>query len=159
MDAHELITSPIAHMPPARLLDGLSSEQAGLRVSRAPHTIVEILAHMVFWQSWFLDRCEGSGPPPASKASLGWPAADSGRWEPLREEFLQGLERALKLALEESSRARRVDPPLENPPLANYTLMDAIEHVAIHNAHHLGQVVTLRQIMGAWPPPQGSWTW
>jgi len=32
-------------------------------------------------------------------------------------------------------------------------------HVATHNAHHLGQVILLRQLTGAWPPPAGSWTW
>ena len=31
--------------------------------------------------------------------------------------------------------------------------------VATHNAHHLGQVILLRQLLGAWPPPAGSWTW
>ena len=28
-----------------------------------------------------------------------------------------------------------------------------------HNAHHLGQVVLLRQQRGLWPPPAGSYTW
>ena len=32
-------------------------------------------------------------------------------------------------------------------------------HVSIHTAHHLGQVVLLRQLIGVWPPPSGSWTW
>jgi uncharacterized damage-inducible protein DinB len=77
----------------------------------------------------------------------------------LHQQFLQGLERALKLVLEESSHVRRVDPAIEHPPFANYTIADAVEHVAIHNAHHMGQIVTLRQIMGVWPPPEGSWTW
>jgi uncharacterized damage-inducible protein DinB len=31
--------------------------------------------------------------------------------------------------------------------------------MAAHNSHHLGQVVLLRQILGAWPPPSGSYTW
>jgi hypothetical protein len=28
-----------------------------------------------------------------------------------------------------------------------------------HNGHHLGQVVLMRQMLGAWPPPSGSYTW
>ena len=43
--------------------------------------------------------------------------------------------------------------------MANYTVQQALAHIAVHNAHHLGQVVTLRQLMGQWPPPAGSWTW
>jgi uncharacterized damage-inducible protein DinB len=34
-----------------------------------------------------------------------------------------------------------------------------VAHVAVHTAHHIGQIVTLRQLLGAWPPPQGSHTW
>ena len=159
MDASESPDFSSPHMPPARVLDGLSIEQSGQRVSGAPHSVVEILAHMVYWQSWFLDRCNGLGTPPAATASLGWPAAPAGEWESLRGRFLEGLERARNIAGQDSAATRRIDPPIEFPPLANYTIGDAITHVAIHNAHHLGQVITLRQILGAWPPPEGSWTW
>ena len=159
MDASELLVTPIAHMPPARALDGLTSEQAGVRVSSSSHSVVEILAHMVYWQSWFLERCAGVSTPPAAKASLGWPAVSAGDWESVRQQFLDGLERALKAGEDESALTRRIDPSIEFAPLANYTISDAITHIAIHNAHHLGQIITLRQIMGAWPPPDGSYTW
>jgi hypothetical protein len=53
----------------------------------------------------------------------------------------------------------RVNPPIEFPPMADYTIEDALTHLAQHNAHHLGQIVTLRQAIGAWPPPEGSFTW
>jgi len=159
MDARELLISPVAHMPPAHVLDGLSVAQAGLRGPGAPHSVVEIVAHMAYWQSWFLERCAGVATPLAAKASLGWPAATAGEWESVRERFLEGLESALKIAVQESVSVRRIDPPIDFPALANYTLADAITHVAIHNAHHLGQIITLRQIVGAWPPPEGSWTW
>jgi uncharacterized damage-inducible protein DinB len=52
-----------------------------------------------------------------------------------------------------------VTPAIEFPPLADYTIRDAMVHVGVHTAHHLGQVVVLRQLMGLWPPPAGSWTW
>jgi hypothetical protein len=29
----------------------------------------------------------------------------------------------------------------------------------VHNAHHLGQIILLRQLFGAWPPPSGRFTW
>ena len=44
-------------------------------------------------------------------------------------------------------------------PLAHYSRRDVFVHVATHNAHHLGQVILLRQLAGKWPPPSGSWTW
>ena len=159
MDATELLISPIAHMPPAGILDGLSGEQAGLRPPGATHSIVEIVAHLVHWQSWFLQRCEGVAIPPVASAALGWPPANSGDWEFLREQFLTGLDRAVQIANGRSDLNRPIDPPNEFPPLAHYTISDAIGHMAIHNAHHLGQIVTLRQVLGLWPPPEGSYTW
>ncbi len=159
MDARELLISPLAYMPPAWILKGLSSAQAGLCVAGAPHSVVEIVAHMEHWQSWFLQRCAGVAIPPAAKASLGWPVAGADNWEPLCARFIEGLERALEIGLDDAACTRRIDPPIEFPPLANYTVRDAITHIVVHNAHHLGQVVTLRQMLGAWPPPDGSYTW
>ena len=45
------------------------------------------------------------------------------------------------------------------PLLDGYTARDVWEHVGQHNAHHLGQVVILRQFLGLWPPPAGTFTW
>jgi len=50
-------------------------------------------------------------------------------------------------------------PAIEFPSLAHYSRRDVLVHVATHNAHHLGQVILLRQLLGVWPPPSGSWTW
>jgi hypothetical protein len=32
------------------------------------------------------------------------------------------------------------------------TLAERLESLAIHNAYHLGKIVALRQVIGAWPP-------
>jgi uncharacterized damage-inducible protein DinB len=159
MSPQEMLLAPFAYMPPGRLVDGLTAAQAAQRVPGTPHTIVEILAHLVFWQNWFLERMTGRPVPMASTAAQGWPAADQAAWEGLRAGFLDGLERAVALAETPQAASARVEPAIEFPPLAEYTVGAVITHVAMHNAHHLGQVVTLRQMIGAWPPPDGSWTW
>lgn len=69
--------------------------------------------------------------------------------------FVSGLDAA---ALD-SVGDRVIAPAIEFPPLAGYTVRDALVHIAQHNSHHLGQVILLRQIMGRWPPPSGAWTW
>lgn len=159
MDARELLKTPFAYMPPSRILDGLSAEQSEARIARASHSVVETLAHLVFWQSWFLGRCAGASTPMVETATAGWPAANATDWESLKAQFLNGIEGAVALALDGSISARRIEPAIEFEPFADYTVQDAVTHVAIHNAHHLGQIITLRQILGAWPPPDGSWTW
>jgi uncharacterized damage-inducible protein DinB len=159
MTPHEMLVAPFGYMPPPRILDGLTPAQAGRRVQGGTHTIVEIVAHLGFWQSWFLDRITGRPAPMAASAALGWPAAGEDDWHRMRDEFVDGLHRAVALGETPGEGARRVEPSIEFPPLAEYTVADALTHVAIHNAHHLGQIVTIRQMLGAWPPPEGSWTW
>lgn len=159
MTTHEMLIAPIAHMPPAKILDGLDPDEAARRIPGSPHTVVEILAHVVFWQGWFLDRITGRPVPMPEHAADGWPAALAGDWSRLRDEFVAGLDRAVTLGGTPEEASRRVEPSIEFPPMAEFTVSDALTHLAMHNAHHLGQVVTLRQILGAWPPPEGSWTW
>jgi uncharacterized damage-inducible protein DinB len=155
MDARELLLETYAHLPPARILEELSAEDAERRIAGAPHSIAEIVAHLAFWQEWFRRRCEGMKAPMVEKAAEGWPEVAPGSWPRLREEFVNGLEKLAALEAREAC----IEPPIEFPPLANYTLGDALVHVANHNAHHLGQIILLRQLMGRWPPPSGSWTW
>lgn len=154
MDRKELLLSPLAYMPPPRLLAGLEPGDAARVVSTGTHSIVEILAHLVFWQSWFLDRCAGVARPMAAKASEGWPSAGAEDWDTLRTQFLDDLRRAA-----EWPGDGPVAPAIEVSGMAHYTITEALTHLAVHNAHHLGQVITLRQVLGAWPPPEGSWTW
>jgi uncharacterized damage-inducible protein DinB len=158
MHARELLIEPIAYLAPARAIEGLTSEQAERQVPGANHSIAEILAHLTFWQDWFCQRCDGVAAPMVAQAAQGWPVVAPGSWPEIRQRFLTGLDRAASF-----DRAGRADelivPPIEFPPLAAYTIRDAQVHMSTHNAHHLGQIILLRQILGLWPPPAGSWTW
>lgn len=157
MNLTHLLTDTYVHMPPAQMLAGLSEADAESRTGQAPHSIAEIVAHLDFWQNWFLKRCRGEAEPMASSAALGWPGVAPGQWPAIHDRFLAGLQQATELT---SGDVRiRVQPPIEFPPLGEYTVEDALVHVAVHNAHHLGQVVLLRQMLGLWPPASGSWTW
>jgi uncharacterized damage-inducible protein DinB len=156
MYERELLIDTTAFMPPGRTLEGLSAEDAERRPASAPHSVAEVVAHMAFWQEWFAQRAQGVGEPMAAHAEEGWPAVAPGSWLALKDRFLSGLEKLAALA---AVSARVVAPPLEFPPLARYTVHDVLVHVAMHNAHHLGQVVLLRQQLGCWPPPAGSYTW
>ncbi len=159
MDVREMLLSPFAYMPPPGILEGIPAAVAAAPVAGSTHTIVEIVAHLDFWQTWFLDRCRGTATPMADTASKGWPAAAEADWDARRDSFLRGVETAAALGAEPSDLAKPVTPAIEFPPLAHHTVGDVLTHLAIHNAHHLGQVVTLRQMLGVWPPPGGSFTW
>ena len=158
VDIREFLVEPIGYIPPARALEGLSPADAERRIPGANHSVAEVVAHMTFWLDWFVRRCEGEAVPMPARAETGWPPVARGSWPELQRQFFAILERATAL----SERARLDDPispPLEFEPIAHYRIRHAIVHMASHTAHHLGQVIVLRQLLGTWPPPAGSWTW
>lgn len=158
MHPRELLTDTTPYLSARHALDGLTADLAERRIPGAPHTIAEIAAHLVFWQEWFAGRCDGTAGPMPASATPGWIAPAVGSWDSLRTRLLSGLDHLVSRG-GDADRERRIDPPIEFPPLAHYTVGDVIVHVGVHNAHHLGQIVLLRQLLGAWPPPAGSYTW
>jgi uncharacterized damage-inducible protein DinB len=159
MNPRELLVDTFAYMPPARVLERLASDEAERRAPGANHSIAELVAHLAFWQDWFLRRCEGRAEPMVKTAAQGWPDVARGTWPELERRFLSGLDRAVALGEAPGRASSRIEPAIEFPPLAQYTVGDVLVHLAGHNGHHLGQVIALRQVMGLWPPPSGSWTW
>jgi uncharacterized damage-inducible protein DinB len=147
-------------LEPAAVLDGLMSEQADAKPHNLPHSIAEIVAHLCYWQEW-MNRCATtgfSGLPP--HAADGWPAVPAGRWDSLRMRYLHSIEEAKRIAAESDSLGHHLLPPgVQDPFFAKASLGSGIVHTALHNAHHLGQIITLRQLIGSWPPPGGSMTW
>jgi uncharacterized damage-inducible protein DinB len=159
MRLHSVLRGAHAYSPADAALAGLTDALALDRPVNSDHSIAEIVAHMAFWQQWFLDRCDGRHVPAPPRAELGWPPVAAGMWSAVLTRFQDGFSRALLLSDNETRRTERVDPPIEFGPLDHYTIEDALIHVSLHNAHHLGQVITLRQLQGSWPPPAGRWTW
>jgi uncharacterized damage-inducible protein DinB len=155
---HEVFDETLAYLPPARMLEGLTTEEAEQRIPNLSHSVADIVAHSNFWLDWFCKRCEGVAEPMVASAAQGWPGVPSGGWPAVREAFLLNLQRAAALGSDDARLGAPISPAIEFPPLARYTTRDALMHVAVHTAHHLGQVVFLRQVMGRWPPPSGSWT-
>jgi uncharacterized damage-inducible protein DinB len=156
MTSGEMLIETMWAIPIRDGLAGLSAADAERRMPWpcATHSIAEIVAHMAFWQAWFIGRLQGSGEPAAASAADGWPAVEQGSWPRILQQFLDGLEQAAALDVANIV----VDPPFE-APLAGLSAKEAIMHLALHNTHHLGQIITLRQSMGQWPPPAGSFTW
>ena len=129
----------------ARILSGLTLEQVTRRPSPQSHTIYEELWHTTRWQNIvvhrddeFYEAWQRGEVYPAS-----WPASE-GEWSALAEEFLAGLDKALEWADSPEKLDAEVDP--------DFTMADALRSLAVHNAHHFGKILALRQALGAWPP-------
>ena len=156
--ARELLPDTTPYLSPRLVLDGLTPDLADRRVPGAPHTIAEIVAHMAFWQDWFRGRCDGTAGPMPASAALGWVAPEAGPGTPsgpASSTAWIAWSRSARRPITAGASIRRSSSRRSR----QYTVGDVLVHVGAHNAHHLGQVVLLRQLLGAWPPPAGSWTW
>jgi hypothetical protein len=148
------LTGGDAHVATRSVFDGLDWTAAGSRVESSPHTVYEILGHMIFWQDGVLAWLGGRSPRMPRHASDSWPGASSpkGRAEWLRavRRFQTGLARLERAARQAASirRKGRSKSPL-----------DMLAGVAVHNSYHAGQVALLRQLLRKWPPPSGGMTW
>lgn len=135
--------------PREHILRGLTSEQAGVRPSGAPHSIYEELWHAATWQHIVLrrdeaalTRWENAGQFPPTPAP-----EDEGTWQELVGVFLEDSAHAIKLAEDEAWLDTIEDD--DNP---GFTWRNALEVLAVHSAYHLGKIVLLRQISGLWEP-------
>jgi uncharacterized damage-inducible protein DinB len=146
-----------AHVTPLAALEALTAAQARRRPSRKLATIWEELAHVVFWQDLTLEIVCGGQPQTPAHAAGGWPAMPTGRggakaWDALRARFAAGV-----AELEEAGRTRDLEVPVGRD--AKSTLGELLLMLANHTSYHFGQIVALRRLIGAWPPPSGGATW
>jgi uncharacterized damage-inducible protein DinB len=164
IEERSLLTTTLAgegvFLGPAAALDGLTDEEAQAKPHNLPHSIAEIVAHICYWQEWF-NRCAVHGfTGIAQHAADGWPSVPRDGWEALRTRYLHAVDEAKRIAEESDSLGDPLLPPgVEVPVLARESRGSGILQAAIHSGHHLGQIITMRQLMGLWPPPGGTLTW
>ena len=155
-----LLSGEGIHLEPGALLDGLTADQAHAKPHALPHSIAEIVAHICYWQEWF-NACAVAGFTGIPQhAADGWPAVPPDGWDAVRTRYLRSVEDAKRIAAESDSLSHPVLPSgIDIPILANESRGSGLVHGAVHSSHHLGQVITIRQLLGLWPPPAGSITW
>lgn len=133
------------------VLSGLEAKQAAQRPNALPHSVAELVAHINWWHRWMLEIIEsGEAQPYPKQAAETWPTVTAEDWADIRNEFYELL--------------ARIDPHAARPDLASpvnheETIGELLADMALHTAHHFGQIVTVRQALGAWPPVGGGDTW
>lgn len=148
---------------PSKILDALSDELAHRVPQGTPHSIYEEVWHMAFWQQVTLDWIGGTETAYPASPRDGFPTVlDMERepWGELRGRFLRGAEQGAAAARDTA----RLEVPVRCPsrpgqPVRIMSVRDQLESLGAHNAYHLGRVVLLRQLLGAWPPPTGGFSW
>ena len=122
----------------------------GKRPKGAEHSPWEILEHMRIAQ-W--DILEFSRNP--KHVSPPWPAGywpqtkappNAKAWSQSVQAFLADLEAMRKLVAEESTDLFAAIPHGDGQTILREALL-----VAAHNSYHIGQLVLVRRLLGAWP--------
>ena len=141
-----------AFAPREAILRGLSLEQVSEVPAGAPHSIYQELWHAktvlrtsLDWgrkalESWPLQQHFPDRPEPASQS----------QWEELVAAYLAAAQELVRRS-QEPGWLESADPGYEE---YGFTWRDSLEFLAVHSAYHLGRVVLLRQLLGAWPPPR-----
>jgi uncharacterized damage-inducible protein DinB len=151
--------------PPSQILEGLTDDLVRRELPNVPHTIYAELWHLTFWQQITLDWIARIETPYPNQPADGFPQNPSTEppqepWEQLRSRFLHGAEQAAAAAQD----TVRLDHPIRCPSRLGaltriMSVRDQLISLAAHNAYHLGRIVLLRQLLRAWPPASGGFTW
>ncbi|MFC4779167.1 DinB family protein [Paenibacillus sp. GCM10023252] len=143
------------HLPVARGVGDMSWELAGRGAEGIPYTIYQLVWHMQYWQTFMLTYAEGGQPTRPTSAQDSWTeqrnAPSDEQWKELQQQFLRGIDRACELA-----QTIALDELLPGFPVPE-TRGGMLRNIASHNSYHLGEIVLLRRLNGAWPPVGGGY--
>jgi hypothetical protein len=144
-----LLSGGGAHVDWKATFKGVPSELTGVRPDRLPYSLWELLEHMRIAQ-W--DILEFSRD--AKHVSPDWPAGywplsqappNVKAWEKSLQMFGRDLEAMKKLVASPKTNLFAKIPHGSGQTILREALL-----VADHNAYHLGQVLTVRRILGNW---------
>jgi len=157
----ELLRGKGAHADPIACVEDISADLASRQVAGFPHSIGQILFHINYWMNYELRRIRGEKPKYPEHSAESFPASstlDVAEWDQLRRDFAWFLGEYDQLAQSSPAQlAREVDSDREVKN-AN-TVAAVLWQMVAHNSYHMGQIVMLRQALGAWPPRGGGDSW
>ena len=139
-----------AHLDFEAAIAGLPANLRGAKPAGLPHTPWRLLEHMRLAQWDILEFCRN--PKHVSPDFPGgyWPRGDAppdaGAWDRSADAFRADLRAMQELVADASSDLFAPIPHGQGQTLLREALL-----VADHNAYHLGQFVTVRRLLGAWP--------
>ena len=152
----ELLVGGHAHAAPEEILRGIRAEHVDARPFDALRSLWEEVEHLRLAQEdilrYTLEPSWKSHPWPEAY----WPKAPCANVKRFRasvKAFLNDLERLATVARDPAvdlhapiaHAVKRSDGSAPHSPLREILL------AADHNAYHLGQIVSLRKLLGAWP--------
>ncbi len=128
---------------------GLPAELRGARVHDLPFTVWRLVEHMRIaqWDILEFSRDGKHASPPWPEGY--WPAGDPPATPTAWEESIAAFHRDRK-AMEELVNNPATDLFARIPHGTGQTILREAMLIADHNAYHLGQLIMLRRLLGAW---------
>ena len=145
----ELLDGGQAHVTFDDVIKGLPPALRGKRPKGASHSPWELLEHMRIAQWDILEFTRGPAHVSPDWPDGYWPDGptppDARAWGKTVAAFRADLESVKKLAADPS-----VDLFARIPHGTGQTVLREVLLVADHNAYHVGQLATVRKLLGAW---------
>lgn len=146
-----LLTWQDAHVGFEAAVEALPAGLRGVQPAGLPYSPWQLLEHLRIAQRDILRFCRDPGYVEPKWPDDYWPPAheppDVGAWDRSVADFLRDRAELARLAQDED-----VDLHAPIPHGAGQTYLRELLLAADHNAYHLGELVAVRRLLGAWPP-------
>lgn len=143
-DAHASFDSAVADLP---------KDLRGRQPQGVPYSPWQLLEHLRITQHDILDFCINPEYRELAWPDDYWPKSASptsaGAWD----QSIRELKRD-RAALQELSRDPTIDLESAIPHGSGQTYLRELLLAADHAAYHLGQLIVVRRLLGAWPAPR-----
>ena len=147
-DLVELLKGGSAHLTWNQAFDGLRPKNRAASPAPGLHTIWQLLEHMRIAQEDILRYTLEPGWRSPKWPDGYWPSLarpTAAQWRASLEGFARDLEQVVALVRDPAR-----DLSARIPHGEGHSYLREVLLVADHNAHHLGQVVTARRLLGDW---------
>ncbi len=145
----ELLSGRGAHLDWKASFRGIPSKLRGVRPDGLPYSLWELLEHMRIAQWDILEFSRDAKHASPDWPGGYWPATpappNTKAWDNSLKAFTQDLEGMKKLVA-----GKKTDLFAKIPHGTGQTILREALLVADHNAYHLGQVLTVRRLLGNW---------
>jgi uncharacterized damage-inducible protein DinB len=145
----ELLHAGHAHAPFDNVVRGFPVELAGVRPAHAPHSAWELLEHLRISQSDILHFSKSAEYVSPKWPDEYWPSTPAPRNKELWAESVRAFRDDLA-EFEALLRDPEQDLFKRFPWGDGQTLLREALLLADHNSHHLGQMILVRRLLGAW---------
>jgi hypothetical protein len=144
-----LLESGNAHVSFDKVLKNFPAKQRGVKPEGAPHTAWQLMEHMRIAQWDILEFSRNSKHVSPEFPGGYWPETEKPPSEEAWKKSIASFEKDLK-AMQQLVEDPKTDLYARIPHGTGQNIFREALLVADHNAYHLGQLVLLRRLLGAW---------